>query len=431
MNENWTDERLDAGLRDLFSRAQRPAAPRDLREYPADVTREVLTLAPVRWRPSRFSALIGVAAVVAAIVLAAVLLEFHPKPQPAAPTPTAAVTATPTATATASVQVGLPAEATAGGFTWHRLPLPVDQSNASAWAIRQANGLFFGLQPPLDYATGSTELWLSSDAVHWRQAGTLPGATSDEITYVFDVIWDGARYVAGGSRGGLTNVQVAFWTSKDGSSWTLAPAPDLWPMVSLTDAGFTSGNGAYVVAGPLTAGVWRSTDLVHWTSAQDVGAIIPQSVVRFGQGVFLVPATDFNGNSFVLRSTDGTHWTRQDLGGRIETLVAASTGFLALTASDTGFSVLTSADGESWSSVFASPSPLPGQCDPGLLVCLSNAPGTALDYSVDGHIWVPIPWPAEFGDQHSYDIGPCPDTIFVTVRWGEGAAIYTVLPRSR
>ena len=56
---------------------------------------------------------------------------------------------------------------------------------------------------------------------------------------------------------------------------------------------------------------------------------------------------------------------------------------------------------------------------------------SSADYSVDGRTWVPIPWPVEFGDQHSYDIGPCPDTILVTVRWGEGAAIYAVIPNSR
>ena len=109
-----------------------------------------------------------------------------------------------------------------------------------------------------------------------------------------------------------------------GLSWTRVAPPAMAGAI-LRD--ITSNSGVLLAVGstpPLDAGIWRSSDAVHWTRI-DVGAIgenvVLQSVTAWRQGFAAVglrytfASAGIQRDAVVMTSRDGNHWRRADLPG--------------------------------------------------------------------------------------------------------------------
>jgi len=125
-------------------------------------------------------------------------------------------------------------------------------------------------------------------------------------------------------------------------SWTrVAPAA----MADATVRDITSNAGVLLAVGaapPLDAGIWRSSDAVHWTRIDvgDIGQnVVLQSVTAWRQGFAAVglrytfASTGLQRDAIVMTSTDGTHWGRADLPGghsALPTSIAVHRGALVV-----------------------------------------------------------------------------------------------------
>src|SRR6267142_708193 len=107
-------------------------------------------------------------------------------------------------------------------------------------------------------------------------------------------------------------------------SWTRVAPP---AMAGAIVRDITSNSGVLLAVGstpPLDAGIWRSSDAVHW-SRIDVGDlgqnVVLQSVTAWRQGFAAVglrytfASTGTQRDAVVMTSRDGTHWRRADLPG--------------------------------------------------------------------------------------------------------------------
>ena len=128
-------------------------------------------------------------------------------------------------------------------------------------------------------------------------------ATGEHVFYLYDVIYDGSKYVAAGKIGG----DGAIWTSTDLSNWTLASLSARTSYFYATAA----GNGKYVAVGANTnsnsvSALATSSDGFNWTAVNTQTGVMRD--VAFGSGLFVAVGTD-SSKAALRTSTDGVTWT--------------------------------------------------------------------------------------------------------------------------
>ncbi len=127
----------------------------------------------------------------------------------------------------------------------------------------------------------------------WQRLNPFPSGNIFSRVY-----FDGTKFIATGLRGG-------FYTSTDGSTWTigaLSTANNLY--------GFASGNGVSVILGGVDS-IYTSTDGATWTPRNSIASVDGINYgsglqgLDFGNGVFV--AAGENGQTAT--SSDGVTWT--------------------------------------------------------------------------------------------------------------------------
>jgi len=161
--------------------------------------------------------------------------------------------------------------------------------------------------------------------------------------------------------------------STDGTTWAEAPHPELFDNIGF---GGVASDGSNVVAvgsrilpsGLRDGAAWTSKDGSSWTVATDDGSFkgaILQTVVHGTSGYVAVGQIGTDGA--VWTSSDGASWTRADGGAfkaspLLDVAVGAS-GYVAIGRDPSGGAVWTSADGKTWKHL----GPIPGMEDTKLL----------------------------------------------------------------
>jgi len=107
------------------------------------------------------------------------------------------------------------------GTTWERAPANEGPEGAwmSAAAETDRGWVAVGLDQTVDVEPADEmAVWTSSDGLRWTRAPTsLIGSASDG--YADEVVWTGEQLVATGSVGGEGGSVIAFWLSRDGTTW--------------------------------------------------------------------------------------------------------------------------------------------------------------------------------------------------------------------
>jgi hypothetical protein len=309
------------------------------------------------------------------------------------------------------------------GRTWSRMPgsAPLAASTAG-WSgaaldvARVGSGyVAVGMDQAGDASGANASAWFSADGAHWTRAAVADGLgrTMDQIIATKDglVALGEAGYTFHAGFGSGT----AIWTSTDGRSWARVPAKDAPPLGTRLYGAIRVGDGYLAMAEfeaalgsgqdqekPVTAGVWRSTDAVHWQAIAGtplgMRAIVATSdgLIGVGSGQAMNPTP-----GLAWQSADGSTWTSAPLptpgalsgGAGLDalTVVNASSGLLAVgERSDDPYTMVawSSPDGRSWTAAD-----------------LPVAPGTTFDhaFAFNGGVLV-------VGETH-------PDTGSVPVMW--------------
>ena len=231
-----------------------------------------------------------------------------------------------------------------------------------------------GMEQLSDASTADAAAWFSPDARTWTRAKVADGIgrTMDQVVATdtgFVAIGEAGYDFHGGFGAG-----TAIWTSPDGRTWTrladkAAPprGTALGSIVAggvgfLATASFEYSQGVEVPPRqPLTAGIWRSNDAIHWTpipgAPLGVGQIVrvPDGFVAFGTGY-----TGDVAHPVSWRSRDGRTWTPVEVpppddlpdGTSVygHLLVNGTAGLLAFGARDDNYTTVgwSSPDGTVW-----------------------------------------------------------------------------------
>ena len=299
---------------------------------------------------------------------------------------------------TVLVAVGLsfpPAQAaawySADGRTWQQASVPAsDESLMTAAATRP------GMLVAVGGVGGSAAAWHSADGKTWSQSAVSEPAIAGEAR-MLTVVTFGTEFVAAGDvEPTPSEPYAAFWTSRDGSTWTALPAtlaggrvealaaqpsrlvavgtvrlPDgsssgaawyssdgqIWraatgpPFAGADLRGVTAGGPGFVAVGTVengaVAAVWTSTDGISWRRApdgqgfQEAGGlrVIMTSVAAGPRNLVAVGMRDDagNGSPTVWTSSDGVTWRRVSDdpsfgGGEMSAVVSDVRGFVAVGA---------------------------------------------------------------------------------------------------
>jgi hypothetical protein len=107
------------------------------------------------------------------------------------------------------------------GMTWERAP--ANEGHEGAWmsgaAETDTGWVAVGLDQTVDVEPADEmAVWTSPDGMMWTRAPTSAiGPASDG--YADEVVWTGEQLVATGSVSGEGGSVIAFWLSRDGSTW--------------------------------------------------------------------------------------------------------------------------------------------------------------------------------------------------------------------
>lgn len=190
-------------------------------------------------------------------------------------------------------------------FTARTQPKPTIGWNAVAIAAaRTSTGyVAVGMDQAGDGSSADASAWYSADGVHWSRATVADGTgrTMDQLLVTASglVALGEAGYTFHAGMGTGT----AVWTSVDGRSWARVPAAQAPPLGTRLWHALPAPGGGYLAAAtqeylgattesvkPLTAGVWRSADGVHWSpiAGSPLGvaslAVRGDTVVAVGSG---------------------------------------------------------------------------------------------------------------------------------------------------
>jgi len=150
-------------------------------------------------------------------------------------------------------------------------------------ATTAANGVAWSGSEFVCVDSGGTS-WVSADGTSWSWYNTGTGSV------LYDVIWDGARYVAVGSG--------TVRTSPDGITWTSQTAGVTGDLRSVAESG-----SQYVAVGTSGA-VLSSPDAVTWTSRTS-GASSTLNGVTWTGSEFIAVGT----SNTIVNSSDGLTWS--------------------------------------------------------------------------------------------------------------------------
>lgn len=226
--------------------------------------------------------------------------------------------------------------------------------------VRAADGRLIAVgRDTTDVDTDIAMVWISDDGVDWRRA---PGGPDLEGAQLIDVVETDAGFVAIG--GYPTQDAAGAWTSPDGEIWTRAAPTDSFQHAFVW-AVAEGGPGLVAVGwrrndGPtgFDPAFWTSVDGTEWTLAPTpdgaAGAQV-RDVTRIGNAMVAV-GDDLltGGQAFAWVSTDGSSWetvgaTDTFEGASLADVAATPGGFVALGGRNMGDGgVWISADGRAW-----------------------------------------------------------------------------------
>ncbi len=237
----------------------------------------------------------------------------------------------------AGVDAGV-VDAGTAGLDWRIVLLDGGAVNVSLSGVVWNGTEFFAVGS--NTSTNRAVTAVSADGEHWLfHQLTLPP--------LFDVRWDGARYVAVGvSMGG-----VSVWSSLDGVSWTGRALGAVEPNISSV-----SWDGArFWVGGVWSNNLYTSPDGVDW-QARDAGIPVRltlNDVFRAGQQLVAVGEEGV----VLVSGDDGESWSRVTSAGdrSLRAGLFDGVGYIAV-----GNQIVVSDGGTSWSLVSSPSLPLYG-----------------------------------------------------------------------
>jgi hypothetical protein len=278
------------------------------------------------------------------------------------------------------------------GATWERLPDSVAfvsqrdrwEENVLDVVASERGFVAVGVEEFDDASSADAAAWSSPDGRSWTRSTVEDGLgrTMDQVIATaggFVAIGEaGYDFHAGFGEG------TAVWTSPDGATWSRLPDREAPPRgtrlrsaiagsgVYLASAGFEHAQGQEAEPRPpVTDGIWRSTDAIHWKpiagTPLGVGDIVAAPGGFLAMGSTALDAASGATSVTAWGSTDGTSWIPVGLprppevpaavglyGGR---LVTGGAGMLAFGERDDDFSTVgwSSPDGGIWTPLALTP----------------------------------------------------------------------------
>ena len=265
--------------------------------------------------------------------------------------------------------------------TWVRLPdSPAFVSRRNDWeeivadVVPDGRGFVaVGMEQQTDASSADAAAWFSPDGRTWTRATVTDGAgrTMDQVVATDHgfVAFGEAEYSFHAGFGGGT----AIWTSPDGRTWTLEHDKRTPPRGTalrrivadgpgfLASASFEYSEGYTKPVPPVTAGIWRSTDAIHWSPIPG-SPLGVREVIRTSSGSVAIGLKGDGDAAHPVswRSADGGSWTSVEFpppdgpsGGTAiypQRLVGGAAGLLALgeRADDSSAVGWSSPDGMTW-----------------------------------------------------------------------------------
>jgi hypothetical protein len=170
----------------------------------------------------------------------------------------------------------------------------------------------------------SSEVWSSTDGVHWKQAAKKAG-WSPRIA-AGAVVFHGKMWILGGTEnyyfGNDKSLKNDVWSSADGKQWKLEIGNAPWPArayhaaVVHDDRIWVIGGGNYVPEYHALNDVWCSSDGAHWKKVTDNAPWHPRiwfSSVVYRNHIWVLGGWSNNPSQNwgdVWYSRDGKHWKR-------------------------------------------------------------------------------------------------------------------------
>jgi hypothetical protein len=218
------------------------------------------------------------------------------------------------------------------GTEWVRRSSPVSwgELNSVIWA-----GSAF-------WAVGSPGVLSSFDGVHWTWTEMIDDA---DVT-LYDIVWNGALYVAVGRDYAPIGGRRSIVTSRDGHEWTyheiLFPVP--LHAVGWTGSQFVAAGDGDLYLTSTEGEIWQQHS---WPNSRDV-----RDMAWSGNRLVAVGGR-WGVGGFILSTTDGIHWVECELPiesvSYFDDVTWTGTHFIAVSRSS-GDVIFTSTDGISWSS---------------------------------------------------------------------------------
>jgi hypothetical protein len=238
-----------------------------------------------------------------------------------------------------------------------------------------------GMEEYTDGSSADAAAWFSPDGMTWTRAKVTDGTgrTMDQVIatdHGFVAIGEAEYSFHAGFGGG-----TAIWTSPDGRTWTLQHDKRTPPRGTalrsiladgpgfLASASFEYSEGFTKPLPPVTAGIWRSTDAIHWSPIPG-SPLGVREMIRTSSGLVAIGLKGDGdaGHPVSWRSSDSRSWSSVEFPSSNgpaagtttypQRLVGGPAGLLAfgervddLSPDDFSAVAWSSADGTAWSAL--------------------------------------------------------------------------------